>query len=55
MTLGQPDVYEAFRNCGRRAEMNRYQQVVMKFGREAQAAGYPASGAAWLCPAGFAR
>lgn len=42
MTLGQPDVYEAFQklaDAGR--EMNRYQQVVMKFGREAQAAGYP--------------
>jgi uroporphyrinogen-III decarboxylase len=42
MTLGQPDVYEAFQklaDAGR--EMNKYQQVVMKFGREAQAAGYP--------------
>jgi uroporphyrinogen-III decarboxylase len=43
MTLGQPDVYEAFQklaDAGR--EMNKYQQVVMKFGREAQSAGYPA-------------
>lgn len=42
MSLGQPDVQEAFQtlaDAGR--EMTRYQQVIMKFGREAQAAGYP--------------
>ncbi len=42
MTLGQPDVYEAFQklaDAGR--EMNKYQQVIVKFGREAQSAGYP--------------
>jgi len=42
MTLGQPDVQEAFQamaDAGR--EMAKYQQVIMKFGKEAQAAGYP--------------
>ena len=43
MVAGQPDVQAAFQSladAGR--EMARYQQVIMKFGREAQAAGYPA-------------
>ena len=42
MTLGQPDIQAAFQSlvdAGK--EMARYQQVVMKFGREAQAAGFP--------------
>ena len=41
-TLGQPDVQSAFQSlvdAGK--EMSRYQQVMMKFGREAQAAGFP--------------
>ncbi len=41
-TLGQPDVQQAFQamaDAGR--EMSKYQQVIMKFGKEAQAAGYP--------------
>jgi hypothetical protein len=41
-TLGQPDVQAAFQamaDAGR--EMRKYQQVIMKFGKEAQAAGYP--------------
>ena len=42
-TLRQPDVQAAFQalaDAGR--EMAKYQQTVMKFGKEAQAAGYPA-------------
>jgi uroporphyrinogen-III decarboxylase len=41
-TLGQPDVQAAFQSlvdAGK--EMSRYQQVVMKFNREAMAAGFP--------------
>jgi uroporphyrinogen-III decarboxylase len=41
-TLGQPDVQAAFQSlvdAGK--EMSRYQQVMMKFGREAMAAGFP--------------
>jgi uroporphyrinogen-III decarboxylase len=42
MAAGQPDVQAAFQSladAGR--EMAQYQQVVMKFGREAKAAGFP--------------
>jgi uroporphyrinogen-III decarboxylase len=42
MVLGQPDVQSAFQSladAGR--EMAKYQQTIMKFGREAQAAGFP--------------
>jgi len=42
MAAGQPDVQAAFQalaDAGR--EMNRYQQIVMRFGEEAQTAGYP--------------
>jgi uroporphyrinogen-III decarboxylase len=40
--LEQPDVQAAFRTLASAGEeMARYQQVIMKFGKEAQAAGYP--------------
>ena len=43
MTLGQPDVQAAFQSLADAGkEMAKYQQVIMKFGREAQAAGFPA-------------
>lgn len=41
-SLGQPEVYQAFQamaDAGR--EMNKYQQVIMRFGKEAQSAGFP--------------
>jgi uroporphyrinogen-III decarboxylase len=42
MAAGQPDIQAAFQalaDAGR--EMTKYQQTIMKFGREAQAAGFP--------------
>jgi uroporphyrinogen-III decarboxylase len=40
--LGQPDVQQALRKLAEAGEeMAKYQQIVMKFGMEAQAAGYP--------------
>ena len=42
MAAGQPDIQAAFQalaDAGR--EMAKYQQTIMKFGREAQAAGFP--------------
>ena len=42
MVAGQPDVQAAFQalaDAGK--EMNKYQQIIMRFGQEAQAAGYP--------------
>lgn len=43
MAAGQPDVQAAFQSLADAGkEMAKYQQVIMKFGREAQAAGFPA-------------